>query len=219
MNANPGWMAVRVAGRCALALACACVLGGCASAGTYLSQRGRDAADIFTLTLGVGDGAIVRAGPVHVSAIVTSDLMGLKGGQLFSNGNDLMHNEQKLAFLPIPRSQDWATRRRELDEDEKLRAKAEGVEWKREKPRWEPNRFGSDIFRQEQGEPCDVRGKNFMASSAFPFWVAADNPAYYSQIEVAGGILLSVRAGFNPGELLDFVLGWVGVDIYRDDAK
>ena len=202
-----------------LVLACAPFLSGCAATGTYLAQRGRDAADIFTLTLGVGDGVSVRAGPVHVSAIITSDLMGLKGGQLFSNGNDLMYNEEKLAFLPIPASPEWSTRRREMAEGDKIRAEAEGRKWKRTKTRWEPNLFGSEIFYQDQGEPCDVRGKNTMANSPFPFYVVSTNAAYYTQLEVAGGILMSLRVGFNPGELLDFMLGWAGVDIYHDDVK
>lgn len=39
----------------------------------------------------------------------------------------------------------------------------------------------------------------------------------FTQIEVAGALLGSVRLGFNPGELLDFLLGWFGIDIYGDD--
>jgi hypothetical protein len=30
---------------------------------------------------------------------------------------------------------------------------------------------------------------------------------------VAGGL----RVGFNPGELVDFLLGWTTLDIYNDD--
>lgn len=42
---------------------------------------------------------------------------------------------------------------------------------------------------------------------------------YFTQIEVACGLLGSVRFGFNPGELLDFLLGWFGIDIYGDDIE
>jgi hypothetical protein len=46
------------------------------------------------------------------------------------------------------------------------------------------------------------------------------NPApYYSQIEVVAAAGVSLRIGFNPGELLDFFLGWFGVDIYHDDLS
>jgi hypothetical protein len=42
-------------------------------------------------------------------------------------------------------------------------------------------------------------------------------PAYWTQIEVTGGALLSGKVGFNPGELIDLILGFCGVDIYSDD--
>ena len=41
---------------------------------------------------------------------------------------------------------------------------------------------------------------------------------YYTEIEIAAAAWLGVRAGFNPGELVDFLLGWFGVDIYGDDC-
>ena len=40
---------------------------------------------------------------------------------------------------------------------------------------------------------------------------------FYTQIEVAAGAGGSVRLGFNPGELLDFLFGWLGADLYGDD--
>lgn len=65
----------------------------------------------------------------------------------------------------------------------------------------------------------EARRKNFDVLHAIvpihtDHWPSAP---YYTQIEISGGALLSVHVGFNPGELLDFVLGWVGIDIYRDD--
>jgi len=41
----------------------------------------------------------------------------------------------------------------------------------------------------------------------------------YTQIEAVFGLGFTVRAGFNPGELLDFLLGWFGIDIYGDDLE
>jgi hypothetical protein len=52
----------------------------------------------------------------------------------------------------------------------------------------------------------------------FVYNLQSPNPAYYSQIEIAGGILGTIRIGFNPGELLDFILGWMNIDIYNDDT-
>lgn len=39
----------------------------------------------------------------------------------------------------------------------------------------------------------------------------------YTQIELALGVWVGVRVGFNPGELVDFVIGWFGLDLYDDD--
>ena len=78
---------------------------------------------------------------------------------------------------------------------------------------------GSEI---NQGERSAVRGKNVAyRPSGIPFWdpppPESPNPARWTQIEVAAGLLGGVRLGFNPGELLDFLLGFFGVDLYGDD--
>jgi len=52
-------------------------------------------------------------------------------------------------------------------------------------------------------------GENFFDNSA----------PYYSQIDLVFGLGPSFRLGFNPGELLDFILGWFNVDIYNDDLE
>lgn len=38
-----------------------------------------------------------------------------------------------------------------------------------------------------------------------------------TQLEVAAAVVLGVRVGVNPPELLDFILGWVSIDITKDD--
>jgi hypothetical protein len=187
---------------------------GCAS---YVANRARDAADIFTLTIGVGAGARVQVGPVHVAVIQSSDLAGLRGGEFFSNGNGMMYNEDKMAFVPIPRSEDWNLHRKEVDAREKALAQAEGREWKRKKTYWEPNLFGSSIFVQDKEYACSRRGKDTVINCPGPFWASGQPPSYFTQLEVSGGLLGCVRAGFNPGELLDFILGWTTLDIYGDD--
>jgi hypothetical protein len=40
---------------------------------------------------------------------------------------------------------------------------------------------------------------------------------FYTQIEVAGGFIATLRVGFNPGELLDFIVGWTTIDLFGDD--
>jgi hypothetical protein len=73
-------------------------------------------------------------------------------------------------------------------------------------------------FAVEFMECANARDKGYGAISEIPFITTRKcNPAYYSQIEVEGGLGVTVRLGFNPGELLDFLLGWTSLDIYGDD--
>jgi hypothetical protein len=44
-----------------------------------------------------------------------------------------------------------------------------------------------------------------------------NSPAMYTRLGADVGFILEVHVAFNPGELLDFFLGFLGVDIYDDD--
>lgn len=61
------------------------------------------------------------------------------------------------------------------------------------------------------------RGKGFRAKAPLPVIGIADQPEYYTQVEVVIAIGGSLRLGLNPGELLDFVIGWTTLDLYGDD--
>ena len=75
------------------------------------------------------------------------------------------------------------------------------------------------------------RGKDCTAGWGWPFvaWPKAikagdDGKAlwphpYYTDIRVTVGCGPAVTLGFNPGELLDFMLGWFGIDVYKDDLE
>lgn len=41
---------------------------------------------------------------------------------------------------------------------------------------------------------------------------------YQTQIEFTLGIYYGIKLGFNPGEMIDFVFGIFGIDLYADDA-
>ena len=43
--------------------------------------------------------------------------------------------------------------------------------------------------------------------------------SYLYQIEFAIGIYGGLRVGFNPAELIDFILGFTTYDLYDDDVK
>jgi hypothetical protein len=71
------------------------------------------------------------------------------------------------------------------------------------------------------------RGKLFMSEGMICFAIPdADKDAsrrqqaaYFSECEVAVGLFGGLRLGFNPGELLDFILGWTTLDLYDDDLR
>lgn len=179
-----------------MSLACGLILlcNGCATSG-YLANRGHDAADIFTLTAGKGFGGAIKFGPVHAGILSLSDNVGLKAGEF----NNVWDDDYEWAswvdpLFGLPTGDGWLT--------------------------------GGECFHG-LNDTSRFRRKYFNAKGCCPFVMLPYGdyehnkyPAYFfSQIDVAVGLGLSVRAGFNPGELFDFLLGWAGVDIYNDDLR
>ena len=80
--------------------------------------------------------------------------------------------------------------------------------------------FGEERFAHEaKRDVTNTRGKDFAATAPLPVLGFSKQPEYYTQIDIVIGVLGSLRLGFNPGELLDFILGWTTLDIYGDDLK
>lgn len=92
----------------------------------------------------------------------------------------------------------------------------------------DPNYFTVDSSLGELFERCtwgEDRNKDYEAEGllfvAFPssgHQIVGGPVHYYTQIEIALGMWKSCRLGFNPGELLDFILGWTTIDILSDDV-
>ncbi|HUU69118.1 MAG TPA: hypothetical protein VM186_06315 [Planctomycetota bacterium] len=55
------------------------------------------------------------------------------------------------------------------------------------------------------------------ASELQPAW--ADTERGAAEFTFSLHVLVGFEVGFDPGQLLDFVLGFAGVDIYRDDRE
>ena len=175
---------------------------GCASFRPYLVDRGRDAADVFTITVGYGAGAKARVGPVHLGLLGNVDKAGLRGGQVFAGGQGIY---DFLLPLPLPYEQSFVSG------------------WEA----WDPDGTGPE------------RGKDFFTCSRIPLCIAYNaalshegneindmgtrlgKPSwpYFSQVELVAGLGLTARLGFNPGEFLDFILGWTTIDIFNDDVQ
>ncbi len=182
---------------------------GCAGAGGYLVDRSHDFADIFTLTFGTGVGAKARIGPIHITPFMyQNDRFGLRGGVFFysSKGPPAMMDRGTIdvGYFFLLATENFARR-------------------------------GYHPVFGKAGQPdlARQRGKCFSAASFFPFtsvpyWFDHVDgignyvvyPKYYfTQLEIILAAGPSLRLGFNPGELLDFVLGWAAVDIFNDDFQ
>ena len=207
----------------------ALVATGCASSG-YLANRGRDAADVFTLTIGAGTGVKGRVGPLMLAAEQNADLVGLRGGAFFAGGNGLILNDE--AYLPIPvisatailkrtRGPQWQHPKRPQTEEQKSadQAKKDAVpKWQREPSIWS-RICGEEGFSLGPLSMSDYRNKHVVARSPFPLVVVGQQSHFYTQVEGMVGFIISVRAGFNIGELTDLLLGLFTVDIYGDDLE
>jgi hypothetical protein len=183
---------------------------GCSTVGPYLADRGRDALDIVTLQAGgLGLGATGRLGPFQTGLFVeVLSGCGLRGGG-FRHPGDFVMSEFFTSGL-------------------------EGAVMNGGGFTFQMLFMGVEVFGADRGSSSvRERGKSFVTVNIgqenVPFFYRlyddlpdelndGDNPAFYTQIELAGGALVSGRVGVNPGELLDFVLGWFGVDIYGDDV-
>ena len=175
-----------------LLLATALLASGCA---TYVRDRVADAGDIFTATVGTGIGVTAKAGPIHTGLGFDIDLYGLRGGEFGSFVPD-----RKTDTL-LPPSCNAA-----------VIAAAIGA-------------FGPHKSR------AWARGKTFSSpyldtGELLPFLdLPWDDDAechplidpQWTQIDLSVGLIASARVGFNPGELLDFLMGLVGLDLYGDD--
>lgn len=184
-------------------------LSGC-SVRTYFSDRGRDLADIATITTGTGFGLRAQVGPLAVAPVIMqSDAMGLRGGEFFRVGSV----DENLLHPPVDGGALWwASSTFYLEDSLRLEDRGKAVV---ALPVPESDRDMSfTVFSGNVPFVCVPR-TNWKAENV----VIQRYPAHYwTQIEVVAALMGSLRVGVNPGELVDFVLGWLPyVDLYGDD--
>jgi len=179
---------------------------GCASP-AYMVNRGRDAADIFSLSVGAGIGAKARVGPVGTGILLDSPLAGLRGGDWLTKSN--FNNPGK----PIPINNDLqllVAGGETFLGNRQIQARGKAFTAGMVCGLNVPTRTDVRIQSTADGRASHARSPKLIRYSPGP---------YLTQIEFAGGLGLTLRAGFNPGELLDFALGWVGFDLFGDDIE
>jgi hypothetical protein len=186
---------------------------GCRSTG-YLAARRRDLADVATATVGLGVGAKVRLGPVHLTPLLLElDLAGLRGGEWFhlpGLGMDVGQPPQEVGaawwsscIWDLPPG---CPNRERMQQRGKAYIAA---------PPWLPESAGMYSLMTDTAPFVSVPRLAWKREKAR---VLRRPTAYHTQIELSLAIGGSLRLGLNPGELADFLLGWCWLDLYHDDV-
>ena len=155
----------------------------------YVIDRAQDALDIVTITGGLGLGANVRFGPVTTPSIIT-----------------------QVNYLGIEGGDPFF-----------------GFGWKEGGTEFHGSVFSYIINGWQIGnltETTKLRHKFYKAMYIFGMSTnkcVLDEPqynySYFTQIEAVISVGPAIKLGFNPGELIDFLLGWTIIDIYNDDIN
>ena len=200
--------------------------------GHYLKNRARDLADIATLEFQTKSyGASVRVGPIQAGLSYKSPKgrsYGLRGGHLGRHNtaeftavffgadyftakpmknlqNDGIPEEKKNELSILPGSAAGET----VEEMEDVTAQPDGgvnisIIHDRKKEFRARSPFGTTI-------PLVRKKSVFKKKEGFA-------PGYYfTQIDITAGAYYGIRFGVNPGEFIDFLLGWLKIDLYNDD--
>lgn len=155
------------------------LFAGCAG---YWRDRGRDAGDMVTASVGFGLGAGVQAGPAATGVGLQFTLVGIDDGSFI----DLE------GHLP---------------------------------PVVEGGMIVASVKVGGENDDPRHRGKGYMVptfAGVIPgMWVddAKAAPHYWTKVDVSVSLGVGGRLGFNPGELVDFLLGFAGLDVYGDDLS
>ncbi|MFH0881328.1 MAG: hypothetical protein V2A34_16575 [Lentisphaerota bacterium] len=183
------------------------VLGGCTTPPGFMADRGRDTADVFTFSTGLGGGAKVRLGPLQCGLLYDSTLLGLRGGEWMTSGNFTNdYSSPTLQFLNIQQKAPDI-----LDTQMIITGSESFYNFPRAARRGKT--FSADTtLLITTPSPKTGRGNSGETGGKYP-------ASYFTQIEAVLACGAGFRIGFNPGELLDFLLGWGSIDIYGDDLN
>jgi len=77
--------------------------------------------------------------------------------------------------------------------------------------------MGETVFRtpETRRRGTDIHDIKFLGVSEVP--TGGRSMGQMTQFEIAGALGVGLRLGVNPGELVDFFLGWAYVDVFGDD--
>ena len=162
-----------------MTLISALLVSGCTS---FMTNRGRDCADVFTATVGVGLGVTAQVGPAKTGLGYEMGGYGLRGGcfgsQVGPDYNPYTPNSFDYHLLFLGREAYLPHREIVKMRHKEFWSSSEAVEHFKESP--------TPFINTLPESRC---------------------PSYFTQIEATIGLRISFRVGFNPGELLDLCLG------------
>ena len=144
--------------------------------------------DIVTVSFGWGAGVRARVGPVSAGLISCRDVAGIRGGRIGR-------------LVPKDEMGNWA-----LHDSYTVDVTLSSLET-----------FNPDAMTRERGKSFSAFGMPIVSfpsrannQEVFPYY-------YFTQVEAIVALGPSIRVGVNPGEFVDFLLGWFRVDIFDDD--
>ncbi|XDD49669.1 hypothetical protein AB3N59_14900 [Leptospira sp. WS92.C1] len=159
--------------------------------GAYLASRVKDFAEIFTLTINTNEyGARAIVGPLSLGLHMQTD----KNAGRIPNINISSFGLQ--GGLIGPKNSSELTILFLTIGDISLAS----------------GKYGYQLNRVKQSHYLPFKVKGEAGSSHLKSFE-------YTRLGVSAGLYLGLRAEVNPGELLDFLLGFLGVDIYDDDFE
>jgi hypothetical protein len=182
---------------------CIVSLTGCASPRGYLVDRGRDAADIFTATVGIGGGVQMKVGPFPCGVLTTTDVAGIRYGDSFWHSPRLDGEPEEVSGMAAY-----------LLACALYGLMGGGV----------PEEYLSPMLSYHNRFPLNEtqllrkKGAKYIDADSSCQPPPLDAPMWY-HVEAVLGLGLVFRAGVNVGELLDFGLGWAEVDVLGDDIE
>lgn len=220
------------------------LLGGLAisCASSYWQNRARDAGDVFTAEVNSRSyGAQLRVGPVQLGASY-KDADGYSGG-LRGGTIGRYHSAGFTAFFfgadyisARPIQFEEAGEEAEAEEIEADDSEADSEEEAKTEGETEAEDDAEIEEDSENSESSaailELRKKTYRARLP----LGSESPAhrersllksedsklapasFFTQIEFGLGAYFGFRLGFNPGELLDLLLGFAGIDLMDDDA-
>ncbi|MCZ6692164.1 MAG: hypothetical protein O7H41_21480 [Planctomycetota bacterium] len=181
---------------------------GCqTTVGSYLGNRGRDLADCFTIEAGVGYGLgaeLKLAGLVHIAVGTGLDgslQAGLRYGDLVPRSET---KDEKTGFFGFP---------------------IINLLWMfSDQDGYPPYLHVSKDAKEEHACYLLLPGLASYAPDRSESWIWTDPKSGWSRLhafDIEASVywgIIGARAGFSPGEFVDFLLGWFGVDIAGDDV-